>query len=893
MEELFKAGKEYLERGFSIIPVALIKLPNGKSRKPALVDWKKYQQSPPTLEEVKSWFLNPEQFEAIRKGNKIGIAIITGRVSGNLAVIDFDSKEVLGEFLGELYESNELYEKFITTWIVETGKGFHYYFRVKDPDFKLFHNRIGIREGVDIRAEGGFVVCPPSSHPSGKVYRFLNKPERIVELTWEEYLTLLRLLEGNRDFESKFERSLEHAKMSKDSSLPKKGGEAKKLSEAEILEIVNIIKPIYRQGYRNYVILFLSGWLKKAGVDYSSAKKIIEILAEDDEERDLRLYVLDRTYGLRGNPPSEEELKGKSGLQEIAERLLGEFQSLELIRRLEEKLGRSSPFRDSIFSLIDFSRKMYYVANPRKGIIARAYEDPKNGGIVYKELIAETCPVRVVVYEDPLGGVRKFEIEFDGLLNKTIGPAELETISQRLKAEGVVKHKRLIDDALSSLVIAFLRNGKAEIRRELDKPGFYFIDGELKAVRWEPEEFTKEDLRTSLLLLSELRERWFKKWGEKFTHVIKWGLLAPFSYAIKQIRKVTGVHFPDLVAQGKSNTGKTTAGLITLYLWNPPQEFLKEISVGEVETRAKHGRMRSLTTFQAIVNEVGGIFNNKELLEDFKTAVESRIVRGKHVQGVYQEIPSLRAFYMTSNPPLPLDDSLRRRWKYIPLSYSERVTQEEVKEFEKSVVPRLPELRFIGSFVYERLSKNPELLKKDWKEVSTHLLREAFEFAGLEVPWIDETYQGVTIEEVEELVNEEIRSRLLEDVNQRYSRHISKVEVQIEGGVSYTTELRYRFEALLRENFIPWATLKGEDVVITNAVLKVLDGLPIDSLKSLAERFGWKYGKVRIGKKTPWAVKVPLSDFIDFLKGSGEEDEENRKDENSEDFEFYEEMMGL
>lgn len=496
MEELLKAAEEYLREGFSVIPVALIRLPDGRSRKPALVDWKKYQLSPPTLEEVRSWFENPEQFEAIRKGNKIGIAIVTGSVSGNLAVIDFDNREVLSDFLAELYESDSnLYEKFINTWVVETGKGFHYYLRVKDPDPKLFHNRIGIREGIDIRAEGGFVVAPPSPHPSGKQYRFVNKPEKIAELSWEEYLTLLRILERN---ETLPEEGLTEEISAKDSLTSK---DERELSESEILEIVNLLKPIYRPGFRNYIILFLTGWLRKAGISYKSAKKIVDLLSEKDEERDLRIYVLDRTYGLRGNPPSEEELKGKTGLQEIAEKLFGEEKSLELIRRLEEKLGRSSPFRDSIFSLIDFSRKLYYVANPRKGIIARAYEDSKNGGIVYKELIAECCPVRVVVYEDPLGGVRKFEIEFDGLLKKTIGPADLETIASRLKAEAVVKHKRLVDDALSSLIIAFIRNGKAEIRRELEKPGFYYIDGEIKAVKWNAENSRR---KTSGKLFSSL-----------------------------------------------------------------------------------------------------------------------------------------------------------------------------------------------------------------------------------------------------------------------------------------------------------------------------------------------------------------------------------------------------
>ncbi len=358
---------------------------------------------------------------------------------------------------------------------------------------------------------------------------------------------------------------------------------------------------------------------------------------------------------------------------------------MELIRRLEERLGKASPFRDSIFSLIDFSKKLYYVANPRRGLIARAQAN--SNGIIYRELIAECCPIRVVVYEDPLGGTRKFEIEFDGLLRKTIGPADLETICSRLRAEGVVKHRRLIEDALSSLVIAFIRSGKAEIRRELERPSFYYIEGQIKAVKWEAEEFDKEELRASLLLLSELREKWYPHLAERFTIIIKWGILAPFSYAIKQIRGTYGIHFPWLLLHGSASTGKSTLGRIIRAIWNLP---LDEKGGSHIDTVPRFGKVVSESTFPVLINEVAEVLAKDSLKEVIKSAIETLFARGRYVQGVYVEEPALSPMIFTTNKTYPADDALLRRFLSIPFSLSDRISEEKAKQFESEILPKLP-----------------------------------------------------------------------------------------------------------------------------------------------------------------------------------------------------------
>ncbi len=125
---------------------------------------------------------------------------------------------------------------------------------------------------------------------------------------------------------------------------------------------------------------------------------------------------------------------------------------------------------------------------------------------------------------------------------------------------------------------------------------------------------------------------------------------------------------------------------------------------------------------------------------------------------------------------------------------------------------------------------------------------------------------GESLEDIAELINEEIRGKLLEDINSRYSKHVSKVEITLEDGASYASDLRYRLEALLQESFIPWAFQRDNEIVITNSVLKLLSGLSVDSLKSLAERFGWAYRNVKIGRRVIKAIRVSLEDFLAFLE---------------------------
>ena len=149
----------YLKQGLSVIPVTSPQMISPdtpekemieKCKRP-LISWKEYQTRLPTEVEICQWFeQNPDA----------NIGIVTGKFS-NLVVFDLDSEDAVAyaEFEGGFPDTPK----------VKTGKGYHIYMR--HPGFEI-RNSVNKKLDIDIRADGGFVVAPPSIHGSGRQYQW-------------------------------------------------------------------------------------------------------------------------------------------------------------------------------------------------------------------------------------------------------------------------------------------------------------------------------------------------------------------------------------------------------------------------------------------------------------------------------------------------------------------------------------------------------------------------------------------------------------------------------------------------------------------------------------------------------------------------------------------------
>lgn len=139
------AAAQYLKRGWSIIPVS------GKTRRP-LLEWKPYQSRHPTEDEITEWW---------RTWPYAQVAVVTGAVSG-LLVLDIDGPEAQDSLKGKPLPP---------TPCVRTSRGTHYYFAHPGG---VCIGRPHPLPGFDIRADGNYVVAPPSIHPSGHQYEWVD-----------------------------------------------------------------------------------------------------------------------------------------------------------------------------------------------------------------------------------------------------------------------------------------------------------------------------------------------------------------------------------------------------------------------------------------------------------------------------------------------------------------------------------------------------------------------------------------------------------------------------------------------------------------------------------------------------------------------------------------------
>ena len=150
---------EFLRKGIAVIPVLFA------SKKP-LVTWRRYQHTLPTESQVRLWF---------HPGRKVNAAVICGWEG--LTVLDFDTHPDYVAWLAwAVAEGGEARRAAVETYRVRTSRGMHLYLFIDETP------RTGHFQWGDIKGAGGYVLIPPSVHPSGTIYQCVDPTASILRV---------------------------------------------------------------------------------------------------------------------------------------------------------------------------------------------------------------------------------------------------------------------------------------------------------------------------------------------------------------------------------------------------------------------------------------------------------------------------------------------------------------------------------------------------------------------------------------------------------------------------------------------------------------------------------------------------------------------------------------
>lgn len=167
-------ARRCLEKGWSVIPVLGDAAPQAAKAPP--IPWGRYRFQRPTPDDLEAWFFRQ------RFG---GLAVVCGSVS-NLIVLDFDDPRLAEAFARQFPDLTATYT------VRSGGRGLpHYYWR--PPAGRRV---MGVSApGVDLRAEGAYVVAPPT-RIAGGVWELVraDEPRQLSDMDLRRVLQFLASL---------------------------------------------------------------------------------------------------------------------------------------------------------------------------------------------------------------------------------------------------------------------------------------------------------------------------------------------------------------------------------------------------------------------------------------------------------------------------------------------------------------------------------------------------------------------------------------------------------------------------------------------------------------------------------------------------------------------------
>jgi hypothetical protein len=486
-----------------------------------------------------------------------------------------------------------------------------------------------------------------------------------------------------------------------------------------------------------------------------------------------------------------------------------------------------------------------------------------------------------------------FRFYRNGMPNKQIIEGNDITVieKQLAKRPGIVLKPHESKGILNEIITEYIKLEQIHTVEEIPVQGIFINPSTGNIARADKENsipirFPSHESVNQAISIWEDLETVYPGDNSKLAHILRWGIVSPFSY----ILKTEYTWYPMLFLYGASRTSKTTLAEISL---SPYTTIDEEISIGggSFDTPYRIGKALSRQGIGTIINEPGNTISSELNLEVIKRAVESPYSREKQLDGVHTKIPAYSNMCFTSNSFIPTNDAFVRRSDYLEFTKNERLSDDDIGKFNKKFNhqswhnTRFRLLRPIGDFMVAYVDEHQDLLGGSRQDLEFGLLDGLFDYIGSKTPsWLKSTAELLDVSDTDNEILNEFRRMFMREYK-NLTRNSNKIheladevsvsvhfvdgELEVIEDDSSSDNFRKLVKAVIVSNNIDYMYWHNDGVIINTSVknaLKEFCGIQV-TCKGLADYMNKKDGVFKYKGNSVRGFKLSFDEFITFLNG--------------------------
>ena len=676
----------------------------------------------------------------------------------------------------------------------------------------------------------------------------------------------------------------------------------KELGEDKISNIVNIMIPIFKlcDGAKYYIALALGGYFSRT-ISERSAQSICEKIVDevgsifDDCEHFINTVL--NNYKSTAN-----EKTGLPRIADIAKSFDKTFNEYRFIYDMD-KICKDKSKHEFVLNKHSDTKKTYLSINYSTNTIGSyVWNKTKDGTVFYSNIhdILNLSPVKIYESYNILDKNASADLCFTFYRNgmpqqQTIKGNDIESLEKQLaKRPGIVLKPREYKGLLNEIINEYIKLDMITINEEIPVEGVFINPINNKLCRRDEKGNTQidkpsqESVKEGLKIWKELKKV-YPGDETKLSHILRYGLLCPFSYVLKTEHKWMRL----LYLYGPSRTSKTTLAEIALC---PFTNIDEEVSIGggSFDTPYRIGKVLSRQGVGVIINEPSPKIEEGEPREIIKRAVESKISREKEDKGEHVKIPAYSNMIITANSFLPTHDAYVRRTQYLEFTKADRLSEEDVDTFNKTFNHNnwdntdFIKLRAIGDYVIWFVNENLDILRKKHSEIVDSMLNSLLNYAGEDKrdwTWLYKTAKLMEIDHSDNEIVNQFRRMVLHDNTRLNSNRYSTATP--DGNESdYEEGFKFYFIESVRKQNIDYLyysnTNSGEYIIVNSSVKNALNefcNLQV-TCKGLASYMDCDYKVINFDNKSIKGFRMEWQDFKRFLDGVNYQKDNEEKNQD-------------